>query len=168
MHSKNTQIGGWEGGGCSHWSLSTVWWTVLTLLEETRLSVVDYDEYWLLDERPYEKKKWFDTQIWIIQFFFPDLSDKEAWTRKEWRRWREVTDSTETTWRSSMKLGDREELSPKWCSKPVFCVCSVRKITQPCILYLTYTMFTQLNCVVFISHSYRLYNSPYLKRTLKL
>ena len=68
-------------------------------------------------------------------------------------------DSTETTQRISMKLGDREDLSPEWCSKPVFFVFFVRNITQPCILYLTYAIFTQLSRVVYISQPCHLYNS---------
>ena len=70
-----------------------------------------------------------------------------------------MTDSAETTQRSSMKLGDMEELSPEWCRKSVFLVVYVRNITHLCILYLTYAMFTKLSRVVYISQSCGLYNS---------
>ena len=58
-----------------------------------------------------------------------------------------------------MKLGDMDELATEWCRKPVFLVFYVRNITHPCILYLAYAMFTQLNRVVYISQLCRLYNS---------
>jgi len=70
-----------------------------------------------------------------------------------------VTDSAETTQKISMKLGDMEELSPEWCKKPIFLIFYVRNIIHPCILYLTYAIFTQLSRVVYISQSCRLYNS---------
>ena len=44
-------------------------------------------------------------------------------------------------------------------AKPVFCVFLVRNITQPCILCLTYVMFTQFSRIVYISQPCRLYNS---------
>ena len=94
-----------------------------------------------------------------LNFFSPDLSERENWTRREWRRRKEVTDSAETTPRNLMKLGDMEELSLEWCRKPVFLVFYVRNITHLCILYLTYAIFTQLSHVVYISQSCRLYNS---------
>ena len=77
-------------------------------------------------------------------------------------------DSTETTQRISMKLGDREDLSPEWCSKPVFFVFFVRNITQPCILYLTYAILHN-SAMSFIYHSRVIYiTQSYLKHTLKL
>ena len=91
---------------------------------------------------------------------FLHLSEREDWTRREWRRHKELTDSVETTHRSSMKLGDMDELATEWCRKPVFLVFYVRNITHPCILCLTYAMFTLLSRVVYITQSY-------LKHTLK-
>ena len=70
-----------------------------------------------------------------------------------------MTDSTETTQRSSLKLGYMDELSPEWCRKPVFLVFYVIKINHPCILCLIYAMFTLLSRVVYISQPCRLHNS---------
>ena len=65
-----------------------------------------------------------------------------------------MTDSAEMTQKSSMKFGYMDELSPEWCRKPVFLVFYVRNITHPCILCLTYAMFTLLSRVVYITQSY--------------
>ena len=48
---------------------------------------------------------------------------------------------------------------PKLCRKPVFLVFYVRNIIHPCILCLTYSMFTLLSRVVYISQLCRLHNS---------
>ena len=78
-----------------------------------------------------------------------------------------MTDSAETTPRNLMKLGDMEELSLEWCRKPVFLVFYVRNITHPCILCLTYPMFTLLSLVVYISQLCRLHNSVIPQTYLK-
>ena len=41
---------------------------------------------------------------------FSDMSESEDWTRREWRRRKKVTDSAETTQKSSMKLVYMDEL----------------------------------------------------------
>ena len=97
--------------------------------------------------------------IWypyLDNLFFSDLSERKDWTRREWRRRKEVTNSAETT---QTKLGYMDELSPEWCRKHVFLVFYIRNITHPCILCLTYDMLTLLSRVVYISQSCRLYNS---------
>ena len=70
-----------------------------------------------------------------------------------------MTDSAEMTQKSSFKLVYMDELSPEWCRKLVFLVFYVRNITHPCLLCLTYAMFTLLSRVVYISQSCRLHNS---------
>nr|VDC98828.1 unnamed protein product [Brassica oleracea] len=68
-------------------------------------------------------------------------------------------DSTETTQRSSLKLGYMDELSPEWCRKPVYLVFYVKNITHLYILCLIYAMLTLLSRVVYISQPCRLHNS---------
>ncbi|CAN6825258.1 unnamed protein product [Brassica oleracea] len=73
--------------------------------------------------------------------------------------WFTGMDSTETTQRSSLKLGYMDELSPEWCRKPVYLVFYVKNITHLYILCLIYAMLTLLSRVIYIPQLCRLHNS---------
>ncbi|CAF1710388.1 BnaC03g61790D [Brassica napus] len=82
--------------------------------------------------------------------------------------WFTGMDLTETTRKSSLKLGYMDELSPEWCTKPVYLVFYVKNITHLYILCLIYAMLTLLSRVVYISQPCRLHNSVIPQTYLKI
>ena len=132
---------------CNHWSLSSVWWTVLTLLEEMTFSVVGYNEYEKKRRLRYVSRFLSDFVFFVIWYPYMDNSIfLQVWVTEKLER--EENGGDGEKW----QIQQRRHIEVQWSLETgrsyhrsgatILCF-PVRNITQSCLLYLTYAMFTQ-------------------------